>query len=393
MAREYTIYGMVQPGFEPVERAFRDNFLKRGEIGASVCAYVDGRNVVDLWGGFANKETDVLWEADTMITVFSATKGMLQDQGLLDLDKPIAYYWPGFAKQGKAPITVRQLLNHRSGLCAIEKPLSLADLWDEEKVTDALEAQTPYWQPGTAQGYHAVSFGLYVSELFKRVAGMSVGRFLSDYIATPLKADVYLGLPFDLQSRIATLYPVTTKERLLTLGPRTLVSREVEGRMLRKLLQPSSETSKSIANPKELGAQGLHNFNRYDVQVMELPWVNAQASARGLAKVYAALAHGGSWEGTTLCQPGSLRPLEWRQSWSWDRVLQKWMGFSQGFVKEEPIYYSPNSEAYGHPGAGGCVGLADPTKRLSLGYVMNRMDPHLRSPRSLALCHALYRCL
>jgi CubicO group peptidase (beta-lactamase class C family) len=399
MAAMFTVQGTVRPGFEPVEAAFRENFERRGEVGAAACAWYEGEKVVDLWGGLADRETGRAWDEDTLAVMFSSTKGMvalcllmLADRGKLDYDRPVADYWSEFAAGGKEAITVRELLNHRAGLTSLDTRLTLDDWCNPARVGPALASQRPQWPPGSDQGYGAVTTGAYAAELFRRIAGRSVGDFFAHEVARPLDADVFIGLPADLESRVATLYPARLGADRLRLLTEILSGRTVEGRLARAFITSRSLTSRAFGNPR-LGRQGLKVFNDAEVHRMEIPWGGGIASARGLAKVYAALAAGGTFGRTTLCSSESIEPLTRRQSWSdRDRVLLKPLGFSQGFVKEERHVFSPGEEAFGHSGMGGALGLADPDRRLALGYVMNRMDIRVRSPRCLALCHALYGC-
>ena len=396
----FTVHGTVTPGFEPVEAAFRENFERRGEVGAAACAWHDGEKVVDLWGGLADRENDRPWNEDTLVVIFSSTKGMvalcllmLADRGKLDYDRPVADYWPEFAAGGKETITVRELLNHRAGLAVVERPLPLSDWCEPAQVGPALASQRPQWKPGADQGYGAISAGAYAAELFRRIDGRSLGRFFAAEVAGPLDADAFIGLPIDLETRVATLYPANLCAARLRLLPEILTGRTVEGRLERALLVKRSLPSRAFGNP-DLGRKGLEVFNEPDVHRMEIPWAGGIASARGLVKIYAALAMGGALEGTRLCRPESVEPLKRRQSWSErDRVVQKPLGFSQGFLKEECHVFSPGEEAFGHSGTGGALGLADPDRRLAFAYVMNRMDVRIRSPRCLALCHALYGCI
>jgi len=395
------VRGDAAPRFRAVLDAFAENFDARDEVGASLCVWHEGEKVVDLWGGVADPETGRPWEADTLGLVFSVTKGlsatallMLADRGLLDHDVPVAHYWPGFAAAGKGDVRVRTLLNHRAGVCAIDAPLTLDDLEDPvHRVVPALEAQRPLWEPDTAQGYHGVSFGPYAAELFRRVAGKTLGTFLREEVAGPLGADVHLGLPASEEPRVARVIPSSTWTRLTRALPAGLLGYGVEGRILRAAVRPKTLTARAFANPKALGATGLSNFNTARVHRMELPWANGIVSARGLARVYAALAHGGSLDGVRLVSPEIVSEVMRRQSWGMDRVLRKTMGFSLGFVKEEPHLFSPYREAFGHPGMGGSLGLADPPRHLAIGYVCNHMSWKLRSPRALALAHAIYRCV
>ncbi len=398
-----TIHGTVAPGFEPVRDAFRDNFEKRGEIGASVCIYRDGRPIVDLWAGLADRASQRPWREDTMTIVFSSTKGMaalammlLADRGQLDYDRRVADYWPEFAQAGKEDVTVRTLLNHRAGVVGFDEPVTLDDFEHRpEHVADVCARQRPFWTPGTDQGYHGVTFGPYVAELFRRASGgTSIGRFFADEVAGRLGADVHIGLPEHHEPRVATNYPADTRERLTKVVPKLLLHRGLEGRVYRQVARGNTATAKAFRHPKELGPSGLANYNTRRVRAMELPWANGVATARGLARVYAALSLGGTLDGVTLVRPDTVEAVHRRQSWTLnDRVLRKPLGFAQGFIKEETRLFSPNIEAFGHPGAGGALGFCDPRARVSIGYVMNRMGHHIRSPRALALCHALYRCL
>ena len=395
-----TVHGSVKPGFEPVETAFRENFERRGEVGASACAWFEGERVVDLWGGLADRESGRPWDEDTLAITFSVTKGlvalcllMLADRGKLDYDRPVANYWPEFGANGKQAITVRDLLNHRAGLAIVDESLPLEDWCRSERVGPVLARQRPVWKPGSDQGYGAISAGAYAAELFRRIAGCSVGRFFAKEVARPLAADAFIGLPADLEPRVATVYPSKLGRRHLELIPEVLTGRTVEGRILRALFNRRSLTRRAFGNPR-MGRKGLQRFNDPDVHALEVPWAGGIASARGLAEVYAALAHGGAHRDVSLCSAESIDSLRTRQSWSErDRVMQKPLGFSQGFLKDELHVFAPSGEAFGHPGMGGTLGLADPSRRLAFGYVMNQMDMRVRSPRCLALCHALYGCI
>lgn len=396
------IHGTVTPRFEPVRAAFEANFKSRGEVGAGLCIWHQGEIVVDLWGGVIDKKQKTPWDADSMALIFSCTKGMaatallmLADRGLLDYDAPVAEYWPEFAQNGKADITVRTLLNHRAGVVGIDEPMTLEDLGTRpEKIAEICARQAPHWAPGEHQGYHAISFGTYAGALFERIAGESIGTFFNREIGGALGADIYLGLPAELEPRVATNYPAPWRERLLKVVPKLIAHRGLEGRVYRQAARRGTPAQRAFSNPAELGPRGLHNYNRSDVRQMELPWCNAIASARGLARVYQALVAGGSLDGVKLMNPGTIAPVHARQSWEpLDQVLRKPMGFSQGFVKEETRLFSPNTEAFMHPGAGGSLGMADPKAGIAMAYVMNQMGHHVRSPRALALCHALYKCL
>lgn len=398
---ELAVSGTIAAGFEPVREAFAENFARRGEWGAGLCVWHDGRIVVDLWGGVADRAAGTPWAGDTLATMFSSTKGlvalcflMLADRGQLDYDAPVGRYWPELGRGDKEALTVRALLNHRAGLVGIDAPITLDMLEHRpDEVARILAEQAPCWQPDTDQGYHGVTYGLYASELFRRITGESVGTFLAREVTRPLGADVYLGLPEALAPHVAPNYPITAGERVFKVIPKLLFHRGQEGRVYRQVAL-GREAARAFANPRETGPLGIHNFNAPRVRRLELAWANAIGSARGLCRVYAALASGGELDGVRLVGASSLAPLHARQSWSdRDRVLRKPLGWSQGFIKEEGRLFSPNPESFGHPGAGGSLGWCDPVERLAIGYVMNKMDHRIRSPRALALCHAIYRCL
>lgn len=395
------LQGENTPEFAELRRVFGENFEKRGELGASLCVWHAGRKVVDLWGGHQDAKKTIAWQEDTINIVFSSTKGlvalcflMLAERGDFSYEETVASYWPEFGEGDKESISIRTLLNHRSGLIAVDKPITLDSIGnDRGGVAAILAEQKPYWSSGEDQGYHGVTYGLYAGELFQRIAGVSLGSFLATEVAAPLQADVHLGLAAEHAARVGPIVPASTKDKLLGVLPRLIFDRGTEGRVYRQIVM-GKETAKAFANPKELGPLGIQNFNRPDVHALELPWCNAIASARGLAKVYAALANGGELDGVRIAASESIRPVQERQSWSeQDRILRKPMGWSQGFVKEADNMFSPNRESFGHPGAGGALGWCDPIANLSIGYVPNKMSFHIRSPRARALAQAAYRCI
>jgi CubicO group peptidase (beta-lactamase class C family) len=333
--------------------------------------------------------------------LFSATKGlvalcflMLHDRGLLDYDAPVATYWPEFAAVGKGGVTVRTLLNHRAGLHGLDRPVSLDDLAHRpDAVAAALAAQRPRWEPGSDQGYHGVTYGMYAQELFRRLTGETLGVFLAREVAGPLGADVALGVDASAGAPIAITYPSTLSERVLQMVPKALFHTGTEGRVYRDVLL-GRDAARAFAHPREVGPRGVNNFNRPEVRALELPWANAHGSARGLCRMYAALAEGGSLDGVRLVGAEALTPLVTRQSWSGrDRVLAKPLGWSQGFLKEEDSLFTPGTEGFGHPGAGGALGWCDPTRRLAVGYAPNKMDHRIRALRTLSILKALRSCL
>lgn len=395
------VHGEVQPGFEAVRAAFAAGLVQGEEWGAGLCVWHEGRVVVDLWGGLADREASRPWEANTMVNLFSVTKGLaalcfllLHDRGKLDYDAPVTEHWPELAAGHGPPLSIRDLLNHRAGLIAATEPFSLDDLEQRPRwVEDRLAAEAPAWPPGEDQGYHAITWGLYAQGLFRRIAGESLGRFLDREIRQPLDLDLYLGLPSELEPKVATTYPVTTSERLMLVLPKLLFHQGTDGRVYRQV-GLGREAARAVAHPAELGPRGLHRFNSHRVRAMELPWANAIGSARALCQLYALLAAGGRLEGRQLLREESLRPLEPAQSWSErDRILQKPVGWSQGFLKERAGVFSPTSAGFGHAGAGGALGWCDPRARLAIGYAPNKMDHRIRSRRALRLCAAIQDCL
>ncbi len=392
------IAGEVESAFEPVRRAFQANFEERGEVGAAVSVYYDGRPVVNLWGGVADAATERPWQQDTLQVVFSATKGLtaacfllLEHRGGVDLDAPVASVWPEIA-ESLGSTSIRTILNHRGGVCALDRPYRLEDVVSGR--VEALMAKTrPRWAPGSDQGYHAVTYGIYAASIFKRLTQKSIGTYLREEIAGPLGADVHIGLPPDQRHRTSTLIPVPHRTYYRNGIPQAILGRSNEGRFARAMMR-NGDTRHAFGELPDIGKDHLIRLNDYEVQRHEMPWVGAMCTAEGLARVYAAWAQGGQLGKVKLVDQSAIEPLVRRQSWSdMDRVLRKPIGWSQGFLKEETNLFSPNKEAFGHAGAGGALGWADPVAKISIGYTPNRMDWRIRSPRALALCKAVYESL
>jgi len=383
--------GVVDPHFRRVREAFAENFARRGELGAAVTVIVEGRTVVDLWGGVADRRTGQPWTSATLALIFSCTKAatavcahMLAARGRLDLDAPVAAYWPEFAAAGKERLPVRMLLNHQAGLPAVDEVLPAEALFDWRRMTAALAAQSPYWVPGTAHGYHAMTFGWLVGEVVRRVSGQSVGAFFREQVAGPLGLDFWIGLPAAFQSRVASV-------RLPPLQAKPT-------RVLRALREPASIVSKAFLNPPGLMFPG--RLNSRAAYAAELPAANGVATARGLAGLYAPLACGGRWKGADLVDRVALRAMSTVESEGLDRILLVPTRFSAGFMQtidnrpEDSVIMGPNPEAFGHAGAGGSIGIADPVARVAIGYVMNQLGPGtFLNPRGQALIDAVYETL
>jgi len=396
--------GHVAPGFEPLARVFAAQLESGSEVGAGLCVYQRGRCVVDLWGGLADVATRRAWEEDTRIVVFSVSKGLaamalhlLADRGLLDWSAPVSTYWPGFAGAGKAEIDVRTLLGHRGGLPYLDTQLGLSECIDpsqRQKVLEALEAQAPAWKPGSDQGYHALTFGMYAAELFERIAKESMGTFLRRELFEPLGSDARLGTPASHDAATATLYPPATGVRVAKMiASALLFPASTEAYVARATLDRDSVGRRAFLNPKADLPGGLAAFNPPAERRAAVPSGRAPATARGLARAYLPFASGGEHAGRRYLREDTIAPAYRRTGWSErDLVLQKPLGWTHGFLKEERHVFSPTPESFGHAGMGGALGWCDPVHQLAIGYVMNRMDFRVRSPRALALCHALYEC-
>ena len=394
------VQGQVAPGFEPLAQQFAQAFARGEEIGASLCVYHRGERVVDLWGGLADTATRTPWTADSLVVVFSVTKGLAAmalnlaaERGAFDWDAPVARYWPAFGQAGKAHITVRQLFNHRAGLAGIGTPLTLAQLCDPAQaatVRTALETQPPAWHADTQQGYHGLSYGMYASAFFEQACGEPLHTFLHREYLDPLEADVFLGTPPEQDHRIATLYPGSTAGRVGRMLWSALRGGSTEARVARSFLR-GSHAKQAFMNPPTPGGMGI--YNQPPVRRHNLAWASATATARGLARAYVPWSLGGVWQGRRYVAEQTIAPLLQRQGWSaQDLVLGKPLGWAQGFLKEDDGVFSPNRASFGHPGMGGALGWCDPSAQLAFAYTLNRCDWRIRSPRALALCQALYRC-
>ena len=382
------LQGQCDARFKRVREIFEASFASGAELGAGLCVYLDGRLAIDLWGGFMDPEKTKPWRRDTLANVYSTTKGItaicahqLVERGELDLDAPVARYWPEFAQNGKAELPVRMLLSHRAGLPAIAKPLQPTDIFDWNTMTTALAEQKPWWTPGTKHGYHAITYGWLVGELVRRVSGMSIGRYVREHVAAPLGAEFWIGLPEELDARTAQL----------TQGP--IHTGEGAPNMLEIIQKdPEGMLAKTFANPMLLAISP----NSREWRAAELAAANGHTTAHALARIYAALAQGGELEGTRLLGRDAIERARVQQSYGKDEVLPFVSRFGLGFMmppENEPL--GPNSEVFGHGGAGGSLGLADPENKIGLGYVMNLMHTGLWlvDPRPRALLKAVYEAL
>ncbi|MDT4918366.1 MAG: hypothetical protein QOH89_3066 [Pseudonocardiales bacterium] len=389
------INGEVDEGFGKVADQFRRNFERRGDVGAAVAVHRDGRPVVDLWGGLRDSERRFPWERDTMVPVFSSTKGVsalvmasLRSKGLLDWDERVAHYWPEFAAAGKQDITVRQLLAHEAGLAVIDTRLRAATLSDLDALAEILAAQPPGWEPGSGHGYHAVSLGFYQNELARRVDPQhrTIGRILAEEFAAPLGLSFHIGLPDSVD-----LDDVAVLGRL---GLRGAV-RQLPGvpwALARRLANKRSPVARSLANPALAKAE---RFTQRHVLAPEIPSSNGVGTPRSIAALYGAAAIGSPKlpiDAVTLqelAEPVTAPPVA-------DLLLLARRAFALGFSRPVPGHWfgSPAGRAFGTPGLGGSFGFADPDARLGYSYAPNRLGIRLSDdPRETALRRAVYASL
>jgi CubicO group peptidase (beta-lactamase class C family) len=379
------IQGHCDPRYARVRDAFAEGFRAQGEIGAAVAIHVEGEPVVDLWAGHADPAKTRPWTRDTIVHLYSATKAMtalcalrLVERGALELDAPAARYWPEFAQQGKGAIPVRWLLSHRAGLPALRQPLPPAMLYDWHGMCAALAAAAPTVPPGQVS-YHPVTWGWLVGELVRRADGRSLGRFFREEIALPLGADLHIGLGPAEEKRAADI---------------TLVAPPPE--IAAAFAQPAGAELPLVAlafmNP--LGT-GDHNSPQH--RRAEIPAINGHGNAAALARIYGVLAQGGEQRGVRLLRPESVELLRAEQARGIDPLMNAPIRMGLGVWLSQPgvpgFAYGPCPDAFGHPGAGGSLGFADPAARLGFGYVTNRMGSSLEvDERPQALIDACYAC-
>jgi CubicO group peptidase (beta-lactamase class C family) len=365
---------------------FEENFTRFGELGAAVSIWQDEKPIVDLYGGFRDARRQQPWTADTIVLIWSATKGLgsacllhaLQEHKI-DIDQRVAKFWPQFAQAGKAAITIAQLLSHQAGLVAVD---SSVDVLDYTAVIAALEMQAPLWPPGTAHGYHARTFGFLLDELVRRVARKTLSEYWREIFAQPLKLDIWIGLPEQENARTATVYAAKAGK-----------PPEPES-FYRDLTKPGTLTRKAFTSP-----HGLHA-----VSAMNSPTIRAQpivsfggiGSASSLAKFYAMLANGGQLDRQEFFSREALRWMTTTLIDGIDRVFQIPTAFSTGFMKDSKLserrIFGRSTLAFGHPGAGGSHAFADPENKISFSYVINQMEQSLLpNEKSLRLVDAIYR--
>ena len=388
-----TPHGHCDPRFEPVREAFLENFDQRDEIGAAVAVTIAGEPVVDLWAGHADPGRTRAWERDTIVHLYSTTKGItalaahhLAAQGKLDLAAPVAEVWPEFAQAGKDDVPVQWLLDHRAGLVALRDWLPPDAIYDWNAMCRALAAETPWFPPGEVFAYHPVTFGWLVGEVVRRVSGRSLGRYVRDEITGPLDADLHIGLGDDELARCADITPLEPPDEL-TEGMTSLAEGgDAPAEAPLALL--------AFANPTGTGDHNCEAHRR-----AEIPAINGHATARALARIYGTLANGGRRGDVALVPESAIAALSVEHVSGAEGTLGMVTRMGPGFMlngdgPDAPIHFTGGERSFGHPGAGGSLAFADPEARLGFGYVCNRMGPHIDlDPRARALIAACEACL
>ena len=372
-----SVQGFVAPGFERVRDAFAANFARAGdyqEVGAALAAYHRGTLVVDLWGGHADSARTRPWTRETLVNVWSATKAVtatalavLVDRGLIAYDDPVARVWPEFAQGGKQGVTIAHVLSHQAGLPGFAEPTSVDDQRDFPGCIAKLERQAPVWAPGEATSYHAMTYGWLAGEIVRRVSGRSPGAFIAEAVTGPIGADIFVGLPEGEEPRVAEILAPRRQAEPPPMPPAALMA------LTNPIQVPTAPNSRAW-------------------RAAEIPAANGQASALGLARLYAALAGGGALEDARILSDEGVRGLA-QPATSGGRVDQ-FLGFvdawAMGVALNRPGIYGPNPNAFGHSGWGGSFGCADPDAGVAIGYVCNQMGPELvGDPRTTGLCQAI----
>ena len=382
------IGGWTEPQFDGVRTAFEENFTEHGDVGAAVCVYRGGEPVVDLWGGWYSAEREREWDRNTLVNVFSTTKGLaafcahrLVEQGLLDVDAPVAQYWPEFAAAGKESMPVRMLLNHQAGMAAVRRPLAMEDLFSWDTMCEALAEQEPWWTPGEQHGYHALTYGWLVGEVVRRIDGRSVGTYWREEFAAPLGLDAHIGTGPEYDGRISTLLDAPVDPNAPDL--------------LEAFGGPDSVGAAAFSNPPIAGPDEENITASRGWRGAEIPAANGHATARALARVYGGAANGGEIDGIHILNPETLEHAIVEQSNGLDACLQMETRFGLGWMLTADFMpLGPNPRAFGHPGAGGSLGYADLDAGIGFGYTMNQMQNNLSGdPRVNGLINAVYSSL
>jgi CubicO group peptidase (beta-lactamase class C family) len=398
MTKSTPIEGHCDDRFARVREVFESNFASGADLGAAVAFTLDGESVVDLWGGYQDVERTRPWERDTLVNVYSTTKGMtaicahqLVERGEIDLDAPVAEYWPEFAAAGKEELPVRLLLSHQAGLPAVRKLLPEGALFDWEAMVEALAETEPWWTPGEKHGYHAITYGHLVGEVIRRASGKSVGDYFEENVAEPLGADFHIGLDHAHDERTSDLHG-------------NLFGGQKDGAKLPpNLPEPLREFMESMSDPSTMTGAAFNNprlapglVNTREWRGAEIPAANGHGTAQALARIYGALSLGGEVDGVRILESETIDAAIEEHANGPDAVLGGIpMRFGLGFMLRSPIMpLSPSKRAFGHPGAGGSIGMADPDAGVGFGYTMNKMQMGLvGAPGAFAMLKAFFEAL
>jgi len=374
--------GQVVQRLKPL---FQENFEKHGELGAAVSVWQNGKPLIDLYGGFCDASREKSWTADTVVLVWSATKGIgsacvlhaLQQQKI-ELNRSVAEFWPEFGQEHKDKITLGQLLSHQAGLCALDQRV---DVVDYDGVIRALETQAPLWPPGTAHAYHARTFGFLLDELMRRITGKTLSNYWQENFARPLELDFWIGLPEEQNSRVATIYAAKSGKP------------PEPAQFYRDLVKPGTLARKTFTSP--YGLNVISKMNDPHIRAQPIVSFGGIGSASALAKFYSMLANGGELNGQTFFSPKTIEWMTTTLSDGIDRVFQIPTAFSAGFMKDSRDatrrMFGSSATSFGHPGAGGAHAFADPENKIAFAYVMNQMEQSvLPTGKSLLLVDAIY---
>ena len=379
------IQGYYDLRFEALKEAFAELFADPQERGAALCVQIGGETVVDIWAGTADKDGAEAWHSDTILNLFSCTKTFaavaalqLVEQGKLELDAPVARWWPEFAAAGKARITLRQLLSHKAGLPALRQMLPAEALYDWQQMTTALAAEQPWWTPGEAHGYCPITYGWLIGELLRRVDGRGPGESIVARIAKPLGLDFHVGLAEEEFPRVAHI--ARKKGELGDAAAQRLFKCMMS--------EPNALSTRAFANPPSI----LTSTNKPEWRRTQQPAANGHGNARALAGFYAALLDG------RLLEAEMLNEMTREHACGDDLTLLTPTRFGLGCMLDQSSVanatYGLGSKAFGHPGAGGSVGFADPEREVAFGFVTNSLGPYvLMDPRTQKLARVLDQCL
>lgn len=378
--------GSCDASFRRVRQVFEQLHGSGQELGSAVSVYVGGKQVVDLCGGFRDKARTLPWSPTTLVNLFSVTKAFasvcalrLVDEGRVDLDRPLSRLWPELAAAGKERLSLRHVLAHRAGLPAVDAPLAPEDFYDWGAMTRALERQAPWWEPGSRHGYHPITFGWLVGEVVRRATGSTLGGYLRDVVCGPLGLDLFVGLPESEDARCAELQNARRSS-----DEQTLVSR--------LLADPQSMAAKAFTNPITPVLPGAQVSRAW--RGAEIPSANGHGNADAVARLFAALARGGALGSVRVLSGEAVELAREEHSRGPDPILFVDTRFGLGFMLPQPHHPFAREGSFGHTGAGGALGFADPDAQIGFGYAMNRCGASpLGDPRAQALADAVYESL